>query len=183
MFFFKKQNVRTAFKSRCSSFLSSVFTQHFFTSGFNCYHNCECKENPSLCRSLKPTCTRNLSISPSLGVICGKKRGERERRKKERKKKSLKLSELGNFYHLPCTFLPPHSPPNVKWQGRRQAQPQEPGNDRGNKGLVVFRGGSGGGREAGTVLVLVRRGACDQPSTPGWACCSIWARTTNRSLN
>lgn len=73
------------------------------------------------------------------------KKGEREREKKERKKKSLKLSELGNFYHLSCTFLPPHSPPNVKWQERRQAQPQEPGNDRVNKGLFVFRDGSSGG--------------------------------------
>lgn len=50
---------------------------------------------------------------PSLGVICGK---GRERRK--RKKISLKLSELSNFYHLQCTFLPPCSPLNVKWQGR-----------------------------------------------------------------
>ena len=56
---------------------------------------------------------------PSLGVICGKGR-ERERRKRE-KKKSLKLSELSNFYHLQCTFLPPRSPLNVKWHGRTQS--------------------------------------------------------------
>ena len=46
---------------------------------------------------------------------------EKKREREEKKKKmSLKLSERSNFYHLQCTFLPPRSPLNVKWQGRTQ---------------------------------------------------------------
>lgn len=80
----------------------------------NWYHKGDCWKKSSLYNSKAYLHKESINF-PSLGVICGK---ERERRK--RKKISLKLSELSNFYHLQCTFLPPRSPLNVKWQGRTQ---------------------------------------------------------------
>lgn len=84
---------------------------------------------------------------PSLGVICGKQREREEKGKKI----SLKLSELSNFYHLQCAFLPPHSPLNVKWQGRTQGPATRV--KRMTEWRRVVLSGENGAGEAGTALL------------------------------
>lgn len=73
-------------KNGCSDFLRSDCTQHLFPVDYIVIIIVTAEKKTSLlCTTLKLTCTRNLSISPGLGVICGKKK----KKEPEKEKKNL----------------------------------------------------------------------------------------------
>lgn len=114
------------------------------------------------------------------------KKGEVEQ---EKEKKGEDISEVRqaivrNFYHVLCTFLPPFSPQEVKWQGRMHGLPAKLREWQSGEGVLPLLGREAGWGEEGRLghscwLALA-------PGTEVELLTTVWlmsrsAKTINRS--